>query len=766
MKKLMILFLLLFANPAFATVSDGETIRQYFTCNNSTTEFTFTFKCNSADDVLVYKHLISTGVETLLTENSDYSISATGSDYLNGGVVTTTDTYSSDYKIVIVRSIKQSQEITAGAITPTSAAAALDKITRQVQDLQDLSDRSIRLQQSDGTGFDMELADLNTRGSTYLGFDSDGDLTYYSSTIDDGATVSSYMATVLDEADKDSATAELGTISAVNVKHSDYGAVGDGVTDDTTAFENAQAALGSDGGTIFIPEGNYILNDFEPDSKVRFVGIGLRKSRIQGTTSQPILINTGTTTHCQFENLAFVTINGRSCVKTEDDGYAGHFLFRDCNFEAPSEYGCYGNFVLSTWDNCNFGYWPAGGEKIHGGVYLKASAGGSLASNQNLFTFCKFYYCEIAAITITAHGYGNTFFACDFESLDNKVANITQGGFTRFINCWAEDINIDNNAENCVIKFGSGNTSTSVIDGFRLGGTQNNTNKFFYIFGATPKIRYQNSYTDYDNFTIITLTGHNTFWYYSNRNSGTNVTIDGSGIYNYYKDSNTTIPSLDDDATPSVAGNDIWLTGGTTSITDFDNGMEGKKIVLVAAHSVKITNGTNIILRGNTDFDMVSGDILTLVQKADTYWYEMARSHNTDGVVLTETVELTSDQIKDLADTPVTLVAAQGADTIIEFLGAVLIYDAAVAYAEPSAPDDMVIEYDTGTDLTDSIDATGFITVTDDEIRRVPSTLALTTDLVPEKNAAIQLFNTGTDYTTGTGTMTVKINYRVHTLGL
>ena len=129
-------------------------------------------------------------------------------------------------------------------------------------------------------------------------------------------------------------------------------------------------------------------------------------------------------------------------------------------------------------------------------------------------------------------------------------------------------------------------------------------------------------------------------------------------------------------------------------------------------------------------------------------------------------MEINSAEIKDLSGSPKELVAAQGADTVIEFISAVLIHDAAVAYAEPSAPDDMVIEYDTGTDLSASIDATGFLTVTDDEIRRVPTTLALTVDLVPEKNAAVQLLNTGGDYITGTGTMTVKVTYRILTLGL
>ncbi len=168
MKKVIIFILLLFALPTNAVVSSGEAIRQYFVCNGATTTFTFTFKCNSADDVLVFKHLIATGVETTLTEDTDYTIAATSSDYLNGGVVTISPALASTFRVVIVRDIKQSQETSAGAITPATVVAALDKITRRLQDLEDRKNRSIRLQESDATTFDMELPGLALRAEKYL----------------------------------------------------------------------------------------------------------------------------------------------------------------------------------------------------------------------------------------------------------------------------------------------------------------------------------------------------------------------------------------------------------------------------------------------------------------------------------------------------------------------------------------------------------------------------------------------------------------------
>lgn len=83
-----------------------------------------------------------------------------------------------------------------------------------------------------------------------------------------------------------------------------------------------------------------------------------------------------------------------------------------------------------------------------------------------------------------------------------------------------------------------------------------------------------------------------------------------------------------DDATPSVALGNTFLTGGTTTITDFDDGTEGQIITVIAEHSLDITDGTNIFLSGSANWSMTATDTLTLVCKADNKWYEMARGDN------------------------------------------------------------------------------------------------------------------------------------------
>jgi hypothetical protein len=75
-------------------------------------------------------------------------------------------------------------------------------------------------------------------------------------------------------------------------------------------------------------------------------------------------------------------------------------------------------------------------------------------------------------------------------------------------------------------------------------------------------------------------------------------------------------------------GSDRFLTGGTTTITNFSSGYIGQTFTLLGAHSVTITDGTNIFLSGSSNMSMVAGDSLTLIMKADGKWYEVGRGKN------------------------------------------------------------------------------------------------------------------------------------------
>ena len=129
-------------------------------------------------------------------------------------------------------------------------------------------------------------------------------------------------------------------------------------------------------------------------------------------------------------------------------------------------------------------------------------------------------------------------------------------------------------------------------------------------------------------------------------------------------------------------------------------------------------------------------------------------------------VTLTTAQINALRATPITIVAAQGANTIIELVSVVLTYDYATAAFTVGADEDLVIEYADGTDATASIETAGFLDQVDDEVRFYPSVLAAGADLEASINQGLRIFNTGTGETAdGGGEVDIRIVYRVYATG-
>ncbi len=62
------------------------------------------------------------------------------------------------------------------------------------------------------------------------------------------------------------------SIVQVNVK--DFGAIGNGINDDTAAIQSAIDSLGTQGGSVFVPKGVYICNNIKLKSNITFEGEG------------------------------------------------------------------------------------------------------------------------------------------------------------------------------------------------------------------------------------------------------------------------------------------------------------------------------------------------------------------------------------------------------------------------------------------------------------------------------------------------------------
>lgn len=74
------------------------------------------------------------------------------------------------------------------------------------------------------------------------------------------------------------------------------------------------------------------------------------------------------------------------------------------------------------------------------------------------------------------------------------------------------------------------------------------------------------------------------------------------------------------DATPSVSGGTVFETADTTTITAFDDGVEGQKIIVLFKHAVTVDcTGTTLTGNGGSDISAASGDWLEAVNDG-TNW--------------------------------------------------------------------------------------------------------------------------------------------------
>ena len=139
-----------------------------------------------------------------------------------------------------------------------------------------------------------------------------------------------------------------------------------------------------------------------------------------------------------------------------------------------------------------------------------------------------------------------------------------------------------------------------------------------------------------------------------------------------------------------------------------------------------------------------------------------------DSFLYTDTVELTSQQIKALKATPITLVAAKGVNKIIELVSAVFILNYSTAVFTEDA-DNLVIEYEDGQDATAAIEMTGFIDQAADQVAFIRAATIPTMTAATAANKALRLYNPNDEIGGNAGNqsaMTVKVTYWVHTDGL
>ena len=156
------------------TVSSTNTKNSY-SGDGSTTVFTYNFPINSQAELAVISRS-SLGTETTKTLNSDYTIVDNGA---SGGSVTFTTAPASSETIVLIRDTNLTQTTDYLANDPFPAEtheAALDKMTFQVQEMQEELGRSLKISKTNTMASTEFTNDATDRALKVFAFDSSGEL--------------------------------------------------------------------------------------------------------------------------------------------------------------------------------------------------------------------------------------------------------------------------------------------------------------------------------------------------------------------------------------------------------------------------------------------------------------------------------------------------------------------------------------------------------------------------------------------------------------
>lgn len=215
----------------------------------------------------------------------------------------------------------------------------------------------------------------------------------------------------------------------------DYGAVGDGVTLNTTAIQAAiDAASAAGGGTVFFPAGTYKTGAIFLKTQVSLVGTG-RNSILKGIAGENVIDTPG-----DMDPIVDI-IQGVLISELAIDG-AGEDGMRLVNCQRlvvdhvyTTNSGRYG--IYFKWGYlCKFDT-----------VEIDQNGAGSVgtvvdSSNENTFLNCLWFNCKNAAVqiytTYNAMSVQNNFIGCDFENNYDLDVYINGGSSNLFKGCWSE----------------------------------------------------------------------------------------------------------------------------------------------------------------------------------------------------------------------------------------------------------------------------------------------------------------------------------------
>ena len=189
-----------------------ETPLDQYTATASQTDFNFTYMIFATEDIKVYVNdVLKTETTDYVVKQSDGSAIVPADDLpMDGGKVVFNSGLTSGDKVSLSRDIaieRLTGYSVAGAFRADVVNAEFTKLYAVQQQLERDIARSVRLSASDSEGGSLELP--SNRASQFLAFDANGDMIASAGSAD-SITVSTFMATVLDDTTAAAARTTMG----------------------------------------------------------------------------------------------------------------------------------------------------------------------------------------------------------------------------------------------------------------------------------------------------------------------------------------------------------------------------------------------------------------------------------------------------------------------------------------------------------------------------------------------------------------------------
>lgn len=227
------------------------TSTKQFTGDGVQTTFPFTFPISADTDLVVKKRVTATGVTTTQTLTTHYTVTKSGSNFDDGGNVEMVAAPAATDTLIVTRATTQTQGtdlLYGGPHDSEAYEDMVDKLARQVQELQAQVDRCLKIPDTDAEGLDVELPSSVDRASQYIALDASGEVTV-ANTFTGASSATAYIQDLLDDADAPAACATLNT--------ENYDLYVDSVAD----LELLKAGVAGTYPRVFIAHGTYTTSE-------------------------------------------------------------------------------------------------------------------------------------------------------------------------------------------------------------------------------------------------------------------------------------------------------------------------------------------------------------------------------------------------------------------------------------------------------------------------------------------------------------------------